>query len=247
MIGSIRRECLDLVIVTANPSFVFRVLSSVENPSLLGEGLTGAKSDSAAGNGIRRGDTAGWWTTSPLRTTGCVKEPEPTMLRVVSAPPFGIRLRNVLPCTRVSPPESSRSANCVSSSSTRGITSLATLHGIFVRDNLLPANNGHSREVDESPPLRHFVVQNRHEAASPARGMAPRKTKETTRTWHIETRRVYEDLRRVKPSYHGRYVNLVYCDSAYTEDSGFSFSSVQQFGHAMALRAAESRLHHYRG
>jgi hypothetical protein len=25
------------------------------------------------------------------------------MLRVVSAPPFGIRLRNVLPCTRVSP------------------------------------------------------------------------------------------------------------------------------------------------
>jgi hypothetical protein len=45
----------------------------------------------------------------------------------------------------------------------------------------------------------------------------------------IETRRVYEDLRRVKPSYHGHYVNLVYCDSAYTEDSGFSFSPVQQF------------------
>jgi hypothetical protein len=63
----------------------------------------------------------------------------------------------------------------------------------------------------------------------------------------IETRRVYEDLRRVKPSYHGHYINLVYCDSAYTEDSGFSFSPVQQFGHAMALRAAESRLHHYRG
>ena len=121
-------------LITANPSFVFRVLSSVENTSLLGEGLTGAKSDSAAGNGIRRGDTAGWWTTSPLRTTGCVKEPEPTMLRVVSAPPFGIRLRNVLPGTRVSPPESSRSANCVSSGSTRGITSLVRLHGIFVRD-----------------------------------------------------------------------------------------------------------------
>jgi hypothetical protein len=42
-------------------------------------------------------------------------------------------------------------------------------------------------------------------------------------------------------------INLVYCDSAYTEDSGFPFSPVQQFGHAMALRAAESRLHHYRG
>jgi hypothetical protein len=122
-------------LITANPSFVFRVLSSVENPSLLGEGLTGAKSDSAARNGIRRGDTAGWWTTSPLRTTGCVKEPKPIMLRVVSAPPFGIRLRNVLPYTRVSPPESSRCANCVSFGSTRGITSLVALRGIFVRDS----------------------------------------------------------------------------------------------------------------
>jgi hypothetical protein len=56
------------------------------------------------------------------------------MLRVVSAPPFGIRLRNVLPCTRVSPPESSRSANCVSFGF-RGITSLVGLHGIFVRDS----------------------------------------------------------------------------------------------------------------
>ena len=104
---------------------------------LLGEGLTGAKSDSAAGNGIRRGDTAGWWTTSPLRTTGCVKEPEPTMLRVVSAEPFGIRLRNVLPCTRMSPPESNRSANYVSFGSTRGITSAVRLHGIFGRDSLV--------------------------------------------------------------------------------------------------------------
>jgi hypothetical protein len=127
-------------LITANPSFVFRVLSSVENTSLLGEGLAGAKSDSAAGNGIHRSDTAGWWTTSLLRTTGCLKEPEPTMLRVVSAPPFGIRLRNVLPCTRVSPPESSKSANCVSFGSTRGITSLGRLHGIFVRDNSLTSS-----------------------------------------------------------------------------------------------------------
>jgi hypothetical protein len=80
--------------------------SSVENTSLLGEGLAGAKSDSAVRNGTRRGETAGRWTASPLRTTGCVKEPGPTMLRVVSAPPFGICLRNILPCTRVSPPES---------------------------------------------------------------------------------------------------------------------------------------------
>jgi len=44
--------------------------------------------------------------------------------------------------------------------------------------------NGHSQEVDESPLLRHSVVQNRHEAVSAARGMAPRKTKETTTQRH---------------------------------------------------------------
>jgi hypothetical protein len=86
---------------------------------------------------IHRGDTTGCWTTSPLRTAGCVKEPGPTMLRGVSAPPFGICLRNALPCTRVSPLESNRSANCLSFAvrSTRGITSAVRLHGIFVSDN----------------------------------------------------------------------------------------------------------------
>jgi hypothetical protein len=115
----------------ARSAFVFRILSSVENTSLLGEGLAGAKTDSAAGNGIHRGDTAGCWTTSPLRTTGCVKEPGPTMLRVVSAPPFGICVRNVLPRTHVSPLESSRSANYLSFAVQLG----ELLHRIFVSDN----------------------------------------------------------------------------------------------------------------
>jgi hypothetical protein len=59
--------------------------------------------------------------------------------------------------------------------------------------------------------------------------MAPRKTRKQQGLGRIETRRVYEDLRHVKPLYHGCYVNLVYCGSAYTEDFGFSYSPVQQF------------------
>ena len=62
VIGSIQHECLDHVIVFHENSLrrtlnsYLRLLSSVENTSLLGEGLAGAKSDSAAGNGIHRGD-----------------------------------------------------------------------------------------------------------------------------------------------------------------------------------------------
>ena len=37
---------------------------------------------------------------------GLCERARTTMLRVVSAPPFRICLRNILPCTRVSPPES---------------------------------------------------------------------------------------------------------------------------------------------
>ena len=142
VIGSIRRECLDHVIVFQESSLRRTLHSYFEYYHRSRTHLSLAK-DSPEPRAIQPpemgsgGDTAGWWTTSPLRTTSCVKEPEPTMLRVVSAPPFGIRLRNVLPCTRASPPESSRSANCVSFASTRGITSLVRLHGIFVRDHML--------------------------------------------------------------------------------------------------------------
>ena len=48
-------------LVTANPQFVFRLLPSMENTSFVGERLTGATSDSAAGNGIRRSATAPRW------------------------------------------------------------------------------------------------------------------------------------------------------------------------------------------
>ena len=53
------------------------------------------------------------------------------MLRVVSAPPFGICVRNVLPRTHVSPLESSRSANYLSFAVQLG----ELLHRIFVSDN----------------------------------------------------------------------------------------------------------------
>jgi hypothetical protein len=83
VIGSIRRECLDHVLVfpgnliTTNPEFVLRLLSPIANASFVGEGLTGATSDSAAANGVCRGGAAGRWTAPPLRTTGCLKSPTP--------------------------------------------------------------------------------------------------------------------------------------------------------------------------
>jgi transposase InsO family protein len=56
VIGSIRRERLDRVprkLATTKAPFVFRLLSSIENTSFVGEGLTRVTSDSAAGNGGR--------------------------------------------------------------------------------------------------------------------------------------------------------------------------------------------------
>jgi transposase InsO family protein len=55
------------------PSIRISITITIENPSFVGEGLTGATNDSAAGNGIRGGRAAGRWTASPLRTTGCLK------------------------------------------------------------------------------------------------------------------------------------------------------------------------------
>ena len=107
VIGSIRRECLDQVIVF-NENSLRRTLNSYfdyyhrsRTPSIAGEGLTGATSDSAAGNGVRRGVTAGRWVASPLRTTGCLKSQS---LPGCELPPLGV-LKSVsgtiLTCTRV--------------------------------------------------------------------------------------------------------------------------------------------------
>ena len=46
-----------------------------------------ATSDSAAGNGVRRGVTAGRWVASPLRTTGCLKSES---LPDCEPPPLGV-------------------------------------------------------------------------------------------------------------------------------------------------------------
>src|SRR5580700_5780929 len=48
----------------------------IENASFVGEGLTGATGDSPARNGIRRSATPRRRTAPPLRTTGCLNEPE---------------------------------------------------------------------------------------------------------------------------------------------------------------------------
>jgi hypothetical protein len=57
------------------------------------------------------------------------------MLRVVSAPPFGICLRNVLPCIRVSVRVEQVRELLEFRGSARGIASAVRLHGIFVSDN----------------------------------------------------------------------------------------------------------------
>src|SRR5207249_1767675 len=58
---------------------LFRLLSPIENASFVGEGRTGATSDSPARNGIRRSATPCRRTAPPLRTTGCLNEPESTL------------------------------------------------------------------------------------------------------------------------------------------------------------------------
>ena len=69
-------------LATKNAPIVLRVLPSIENASFVGKGRAGATGDSAAGTGGRRGHSAGRWAASPLRTTGCLKEPKSIMLRV---------------------------------------------------------------------------------------------------------------------------------------------------------------------
>jgi hypothetical protein len=119
VIGSIQRECLDHVIAYHEGSLrrIFRLLSPIENTSLIGERLTAATSDSAAGNGVRRGGAADRWTASPLRTTGCLKSQ--------SLPGCALPLLRALKsvsglCSLACPglggfhlPDSSRPANCL--------------------------------------------------------------------------------------------------------------------------------------
>src|SRR6516225_10098915 len=81
IVGSIRRECLDHVIrveravVAPLIAQLFCLLSPIENASLVGEGFTRAKTNSAVGNGTSCGAAAGRWAAPPLRTTGGVSNP----------------------------------------------------------------------------------------------------------------------------------------------------------------------------
>src|SRR5207253_11018732 len=85
VIGSVRRECLDHMIVFHETSLrrtltsYFDYYSPIENASFAGEGRTGATSDSPARNGIRRSATPRRRTAPPLRPTGCLNEPESTL------------------------------------------------------------------------------------------------------------------------------------------------------------------------
>ena len=57
-------------------SLPISITSPMENASFVAEGRTGATSDSPARNGIRRSATSRRRTAPPLRTTGCLNEPE---------------------------------------------------------------------------------------------------------------------------------------------------------------------------
>ena len=84
-----------------NAQFVFRLLPSIENTSFVGEGRTGATSDSAAGNGVRRGATKLVGCTTAAN--GGLPERARIYMRLCGAYPWGfeISIRTVLPCTGV--------------------------------------------------------------------------------------------------------------------------------------------------
>src|SRR5437016_2660543 len=60
-------------------SLPIAITITMENTSFVEEGRTGATSDSPARNGIRRSATPRRRTAPPLRTTGCLNEPESTL------------------------------------------------------------------------------------------------------------------------------------------------------------------------
>jgi hypothetical protein len=102
-------------LVTANPEFVFRLLSQVENTSFVRQGLTTATSDSATGNGLHSGGTASRRPAPPLRTTGCLKKLESNQTARCQSLVFEIscpnsRLAQVL-IGESSSPDPSRAAN----------------------------------------------------------------------------------------------------------------------------------------
>ena len=109
----------DLGRLALGPQFVSRLLSPIENASLIGEGLARATTGAAAGTGTSRSGIASRRTAPPLRTTGCLKDPESTVLRAASPGRLKAR-RTVFPPshTRASAnlrsPASSSSANCLS-------------------------------------------------------------------------------------------------------------------------------------
>ena len=78
-----------------NTRIVFRLLSSIENASFVGEGRTGAACDSATGKGGRRGSAAGRRAASPLRAAGRLKN----QIQHATRGPLGLLGIASEPCT----------------------------------------------------------------------------------------------------------------------------------------------------
>ena len=124
VIGSIRRECLDHVIVF-HENWLRRTFASYfdyyhrsRTHLSLAKDSPEPRSIQPAGDGISRGSAAGRWAAPPLRTTGRLKKHESTMPRATSARPVEVCFGTAPPahaCLGESrSPESSRSANYLS-------------------------------------------------------------------------------------------------------------------------------------
>jgi putative transposase len=80
LVGSIRRECLDHVIVlggetsTTNPEKLFRLLSSFEDSLVFSQGRSDNSCRAGAGGWRDRGVPAGRWPAPSLRTARCMTE-----------------------------------------------------------------------------------------------------------------------------------------------------------------------------
>ena len=124
VIGSIRRECLDHVIVF-HESSLRRTLASYfdyyhrsRTHLSLGKDSPEPRAIQPPEMGSSRGGAAGRWTAPPLRTTGCLKKPESTTLPAASHSGLcNLRLNSAplhtLASCEFRSPDSMRAANCL--------------------------------------------------------------------------------------------------------------------------------------
>jgi transposase InsO family protein len=80
LVGSIRRDCLDHIIVWNERSLrrtlqkLFCLLRTIQDALIAGQGRANQSSDSTASNGSGRGNSSSWRPASPLHAQSCLIE-----------------------------------------------------------------------------------------------------------------------------------------------------------------------------